>query len=67
MSAIPLSEWSTSGHSYPTEHVLRHWLRPEKHRQELFQSGAIGRVNGRYVIFPEKLDEYVMKKAAQAA
>jgi hypothetical protein len=57
---IPLSQWEAQGNVWPTSAGWYNMLRPENQRDELLESGAVRRINGRWVIIPDKWQEYVL-------
>lgn len=61
MNPIPLSEWETAGNVWPTKNGWYNMLRPENLRNELLNSGAVTRVNGRWLIFPDKWQHFCAK------
>ena len=58
MNPIPLSMWEAQGNVWPTVNGWYHMLRPENQRDELIEAGVAGRVNGRWVIFPDAWQLY---------
>jgi len=55
---ITISQWQAQGNAWPTANAWYDMLRPEKLRDELIEAGAITRINGRWLIFPDKWQEY---------
>ena len=49
---IPLSQWQKQGNTYPSQNGWYNMLRPGDLRDELFNTGVVTRVNGRYLINP---------------
>ena len=58
---IPLTLWEAQGNVWPTKNVWYHMLKPENQRSELIEAGVCGKVNNRWVIFPENWQRYCAK------
>ena len=58
MNPIPVSKWESQGNIWPTTYAWRHMLRPEVLRDELIEAGVCNKVNGRWIIFPDKWQLY---------
>ena len=54
MNPIPLSMWESQGNVWPTVNSWYNMLRPDVLRSELVEAGVVAKVNGRWLIFPEK-------------
>jgi hypothetical protein len=61
MNPIPLSMWESQGNVWPTVNSWYNLLRPENRREELIEAGVASFVNGRWVIFPDKWQQYCAK------
>jgi len=59
MNPIPLSQWEVQGNVWPTINGWYNMLRPENLRDDLLDAGVVRRVNGRWLIFPDKWQAYV--------
>jgi len=59
LGPIPVSQWETLGFAYPTVYAWRNMLRPENMRNQLVEAGVARRVNGRWLIFPDKWQQFV--------
>ncbi len=55
---IPLSQWESQGNVWPTANSWYNMLRPENLRDQLVEAGVTCFVNGRWVIFPDKWQQY---------
>ena len=55
---VPLSMWESLGNVWPTKNSWYNMLRPENLRSELVSAGVCNKVNGRWVIFPDKWQLY---------
>lgn len=55
---IPVSEWVPSGNVWPTQNAWHNMLRPENRRDELIAAGVVAKLNGRWIIFPDRWREY---------
>jgi hypothetical protein len=58
---IPLSQWESQGNVWPTVNSWYNMLRPENHRNELVEAGVVSFVNGRWLVFPDKWQQYCAK------
>ncbi len=58
---IPLSQWEAQGNVWPTVNGWYNMLRPENLRDELVSAGVVSFVNGRWVVFPDKWQQYCAK------
>ena len=61
MNPIPLSKWESQGNVWPTINGWHNMLRPENLRDELISSGVATFINGRWLIFPDKWQQYCGK------
>ena len=61
MNPVPLSMWESQGNVWPTVNSWYNLLRPENQREELVEAGVASFVNGRWVIFPDKWQQYCAK------
>ena len=55
---IPLSLWESQGNVWPTANSWYNMLRPENLRDELVDAGVARFINGRWLIFPDRWQEY---------
>ena len=61
MNPIPLSKWESSGNIWPTQVGWYNMLRPDGLRDELIAAGVVAKVNGRWIVFPDKWREFCAK------
>ena len=58
MNPIPLSQWESQGNVWPTVNGWYNKLRPENQRQKLVEAGVASFLDGRWLIFPDKWQQY---------
>lgn len=61
MDPIPLSLWESQGNVWPTVVAWYNMLRPDGLRDQLVEAGVVTKVNGRWLIWPDKWREYCAK------
>ncbi len=61
LSPIPVSLWESLGYVWPTQSGWYNLLRPENLRDELVSAGVVAFVNGRWLVFPDKWQQYCAK------
>lgn len=61
LSPIPVSRWESLGYIWPTQSGWYNLLRPENLRDELVSAGVVVFVNGRWLVFPDKWQQYCSK------
>lgn len=55
---VPIARWQSLGYVYPTTHGWYNLLRPENLRDDLVAAGVASFVNGRWLVFPDKWQQY---------
>jgi len=55
---VTIPGWQSLGPDYPTAHGWYNLLRPENQRDELVSAGVASFINGRWLIFPNKWQQY---------
>jgi hypothetical protein len=58
---IPVTKWRAVGNVWPTVNGWYNMLRPENLRDELVEAGVASFVNGRWLVFPDKWQQYCAK------
>ncbi len=55
---IPVAKWEEAGNVWPTKNSWHNMLRPGDTRDVLIAAGVVARVNGRWIIFPDRWRDY---------